>query len=138
MSLKFNSKIDYEEERYNAQNFNKITKDMQLWEQIIKKIGRDRAYLLDVLVFMEKDNSINFDRTGYSKAFIKKFRKRLENNGIVKRIKLDEKYKRYVNPLIQNHGRSIRTNLIRQFSEENKSLYGYKFDSRSNCFKKIN
>lgn len=122
----------------NKQDFNKITRKMELWQKIRDMLGNDRKHLYDAMMLMSKDNSIDFSKLWYSYSFIRKLRLRLQNKWAVKKLKLqnDRVYRRYINPLLQNYGRIINIELIRQFSETNKELW-YRWDTKTQTFKSI-
>ena len=118
--------------------FNKVTKDMNLWDKIYKLIGRDDRYLMKMMSGISWDNSINFRHLDISVSALKHIKARLSKKWIIKYLKLwDKKINWYLNPLVQLYGNRMDIELIRAFSEYNTKLWYEWYKNRYRYKKKL-
>lgn len=136
VSPPINRDLDIDWTSYNAKWFYKLTKNGMIWDKILEICWNDGKHLLNLLVNMNKDNSVNWDKIGVNKSYIPQLKMKMCSYWVVKRLKLstDEKYKYYLNPMLSTYWRRTSTELIREFGDINK-WFGYKWNKW--CYSEI-
>lgn len=109
----------------NKQSFYRMTRNPEIWDKILKICWWDRKHLLNLLVFMNSKNVVNWDKIWVKKTYLPQLKMKFSKYWVVKRLKLewDIKYKYYLNPILSSYWRKPDKQLILWFKDINILLW---------------